>query len=401
MMIRSPIRAVARGFSLIEMLVSIVISLVLALAVTTLLINSEGAKRTITSLSDVEQGGSYLTFMLDRTLRSGGSGFAQYPLAVGCSLQAAHSGSTILPRQATLPAPFAGVPLDFRLAPVVIAKDASGGGSDVLIVMAGTSGFGSNAQRAVANSATDDSIQLPNTQGIRASDLVLVMQDGVGCMLQQVASTFNDGTDHSGGLVTLLPFAGDYHQTTIGSISLTDFGNTWGAASGGSGAADYAYTLVLGNAAKNPPQFQLLGVGDDAVLWSLDLLDTLGADARVPLAEGVVEMRALYGMDTTPTADGKIDAWVDPGTAPYDIATLMDGSTTSMENLGRIVAIRVGLILRTSLQEREEVASELTLFNDLDDDLHHTYTVPSASNHYRHRTMEVTVPLRNRLWELP
>jgi type IV pilus assembly protein PilW len=88
-------------------------------------------------------------------------------------------------------------------------------------------------------------------------------------------------------------------------------------------------------------------------------------------------MRALYGVDTTlpqPVAGGGIVGdWVDPGDASsgYTYGQLTGGTTTlqltaAQLNLRRIVAVRIGLILRTSLRERDPVpaATTLTLFGD-------------------------------------
>ena len=67
----------ARGFSLVELMVSMVIGLVLTMAITVVLVRSESSKRSTTSVNDINQTAAYVTYVMDRHLRSAGSGFAQ------------------------------------------------------------------------------------------------------------------------------------------------------------------------------------------------------------------------------------------------------------------------------------------------------------------------------------
>jgi type IV pilus assembly protein PilW len=140
--------------------------------------------------------------------------------------------------------------------------------------------------------------------------------------------------------------------------------------------------------------FQMVGVGANNTLMSYDLLRIADADEAVPIAEGVVQMRALYGVDTT--GDGRQDVWVDPGTAPYDAATLLDGSAGSRLNLRRIVSVRLGLVVRGTSIERQAVSpASLTLFDDLGAPFSQPVALSEDERKQRHRVIEVTVPLRN------
>jgi type IV pilus assembly protein PilW len=58
--------------------------------------------------------------------------------------------------------------------------------------------------------------------------------------------------------------------------------------------------------------------------------------------------------------------------------------------------MRIGLVLRTARAEREQVApASLVLFSDLAVALRQTRTLTAEERNFRHRTAEVTVPLRN------
>lgn len=369
-----------RGFSLVELMVSMAIALVVTLAIFSVLSASEGRKRSTTSVNDINQTGAYLSLVLDKSLRSAGSGFAQrWREAFGCRLNATRSGTgVILPRVAPLPAPFGSVTGLFRLAPVVIAQGQSLAGSDVLIVMAGTSGFSESPLRVLPGSVTSDTLRLDNTLGLNASDLVLIAENGRGCQLEEVNTPFTGSNDQQ------LPFGGTYYTTTGADGSLTAY------ATSGS-----AYAIPIGSSTSNPPQFALYGVGANNTLFSYDILRTAGGDAVVPMADGVVELRALYGIDSD--GDGKLDTWVDPGTGDYAAASLLDGSSAAGTRLRNILAIRVAMILRTSLSERGDPVAQptLTLFQDLDPALQQIRTLTATERQFRHRVVETTIPLRN------
>lgn len=388
----------AGGFSLIELLVSMVIALVVTLAITTVMIQGEGSKRSTTSVNDVNQTGAYVTYVLDRQVRSAGSGFAQrWGEGFGCLINATKGGTAVLPKPATLQAPFANAPQTLRLAPVVIqadAADTTGAGAevrgDLITVIAGTSGFSESPTLVNTGSVnvatTPASLQLPNTIGYSAGDLVLLADTGVagGCMIEQVSAIPAAG---------MLQLSGSYYSLTGSGVALSNFGSS-------------TYAIQLGNPSStpaNPPQLMIYGVGDNRTLFSYDLLFTGATDAPVPIADGVIEMRALYGLDNaTAPPDGTLDTWVlpvatsDPATS-YDAATLRNGSPESQIKLRQIVAIRLGFILRTSLKEKQAIPTNnvLTLFGDLDPSVHRTRTLAGDDLYYRFRTVEVTVPLRN------
>ncbi|MCX7277609.1 MAG: hypothetical protein NTZ15_09855, partial [Burkholderiales bacterium] len=73
------------------------------------------------------------------------------------------------------------------------------------------------------------------------------------------------------------------------------------------------------------------------------------------------------------------------------------GLTTANDYLQKILAIRVGLILRTSLPEKDTAttASSLSLFSDLGSGVTYTRTLTDAEKLYRYRTVETTIPVRN------
>ena len=384
-------RAGVRGVTLIEMMVALVAGMVLAAAIFTVLRSAEGKKRSLTSVNDITQSGNYAMYLLDRWLRSAGSGYAQSAsYSYGCPIYAAVSGTQILPRSTALPAPFdtvvSGVSGTFRLAPVIVLPNrttpgVSGQPSDALVIMA--SGAGTASIPVDFNAyATSGTLNLTSTVGFNGTDLVLVAdQQGTGsavlnCMVEQVASGF------SGGSTSAMSLSGTYAADTIGTQSLT--------AITANGAA-----MNLGSVSNgNPPQFLIVGVGDDNLLYSYDLLQT----ADTPLqarAEGVFELHALYGVGTA----GSI-SWVAPTADGYKPADLLAGTSAANTTLQGITALRVGLIMRTALPEKSgsdqaPTASSITLFGDTSSSYTRNFT--GAELQYRYRKFELTIPLRNNI----
>ncbi|WP_426390869.1 PilW family protein [Variovorax sp. R-27] len=371
-----------RGLTLIELLVAMVIALVVTLAVTSAVIFGESTKRTTTSVNDINQSGSYAAYLLDRAGRSAGSGFTQsWDLGVfGCKLQAKRSNTAILPRTTVFPVPFekflgnaTGV-ADLRIAPLLIGKgQSSDGKSDVLMVMGGNAAAGDVPRPIISAGASANIVRLDNTVQLKKNDIALVSQVGTtDCLLEQVDSSFTDSANNE--LVTL---NGTYYTAGVGTTlaSLAATGS--------------AYFTPLGNGAANNVQFQLFGIGANNTLVGYDLLRSDGTDAPQTLADGVMEMHALYGLDTN--TDGIIDTWKAPDTTGFDISTMMKDGKLSRQ----VVAVRVGLILRSATLERDLVSLTIPeMFSDtgLKRD---AVTLTNDDRRYRYRVVEFTIPLRN------
>jgi type IV pilus assembly protein PilW len=181
----------------------------------------------------------------------------------------------------------------------------------------------------------------------------------------------------------LLSFGGTYAKSEIDLVQLANFG-----------VANTAFVSLLGNTAGNRPAVQLIGVGADATLFGYDMLRLDGTDAAQPLADGVADLRALYGIDSD--NDGLIDAWVAPTAVGFTAAALTDGSLVAQQRVMSIMAVRIGLVLRSDRIEREDVApASIALFTDLPAAVHHTHNIAAGDRRQRFRGVEFTVPLRN------
>ncbi|MBW8831563.1 MAG: PilW family protein [Burkholderiales bacterium] len=378
------------GMTLIELMVGLLVGMLLTLAIFEVMATFEGRKRTLSSVNDIEHAGQLALYKIDSWLRSAGSGLPQSATyAYGCPVYASKSSVPILPLTKTLDAPFESVNPGksgvFRAAPVLIlpgqtTPGASGSKSDVLVVMAASGDSGTPVPFTESGVATSSSLDLQNTVDFSANDLVLVadQQSLAGgarkpCMVGQVSSTFTTGS------APPLALSGAYQAE---SATLTNYSSS-------------TVAMKLGNVASGrTPLFMLLGVGDNNVLYSYDLL-RINDDAPQAQAEGVFEMHAVYGVDTN--NDGKIDAWVSPSTGNYALSVLSAGDQIAATRLAQIKAIRVGLILRTSLAEKDVAPNlPITLFADLEKlGLAYPRTLSDQEQHFRYRTLETTIPVRN------
>jgi type IV pilus assembly protein PilW len=211
-------RAAQRGFTLVELLVAVAIGMILVLSITLILARSESSRRALTNANDTSQNAAFITFTLDRLLRSAGSGFVQgWDTAFGCRVNAARSNVQVLPATGSFPAPFDTLATTLRLAPVMVHAGAGTDGSDVLVVATGSGGMGESPLPVIVNSTTPTSLLLPATTSLRGGDLVLVHDGGTDCMVQQVASPF------TGSASQTLTFGGTYAASTIGAAALANY----------------------------------------------------------------------------------------------------------------------------------------------------------------------------------
>ncbi|OWQ45051.1 hypothetical protein CDL60_22380 [Roseateles noduli] len=378
-----------RGFSLIELMVSMVIALVVIVAMATVSSRFETSKRQDSATSDLSTNSGYLSYDLDRQLRSAGSGFSVTRAETyGCQLFATRNGAQILPAPAAFPAPFSTVTTSVRMIPVVAYPGAGAGGSDVLQFMLGTGGLGETATQVRLNSVQTNTLRLTTTVGIRGDDLLLISEAGQPCMLEQVTSTAVGGSSQQ------LDLAGAYFATSIGSQSI----NTRSTSA-------TANALVLGNATNgNPPKLMLLGVNNSQQLVRYDLLQFTNDTSQnpVPLADGVVDMRVMYGVNASGAATaGVVDSWVTPSGdwAPVNL----NANTNAAQNLmTRILAVKISMVLRSELQETPNkgvavniAPATVSMFPSLPSAQRVSYTVTDRTR--RHRVVEFTIPLRNLL----
>lgn len=365
-----PSGARQRGFSLVELMVGIVVSMICMLAIMAAFAVYEGKKRTTTSGNDAQQNGSYALYALERQLRTAGSGIVQgYSYGLwGCPVTAYTNSVKTLPAS-SLPAPFASSswPLTTRLVPVLIAYGGDSG-ADVIGVVGGNAAL-QVFKVGVSSTPSGSSVVVGNALGILTGDyLIGTLSDGT-CAMSHISSS------------------GTAKQVSSTTIALD------AANSPTTGLQTATYLFDVGPA----PAFTLFGIDastNSLVSWDLLQRQVNGQAAAVtPLADGIVTMKALYGIQTSSSS---ALTWVKP-TDTWAIGTLTSGTSAAATAMGQIKAIRVAVVAQSRLPERATDytgTTSLTLFKDLDSSLQ--YTVSTGAQ-YRYQVYETTIPVRNAL----
>ncbi len=379
----------ARGFSLIELLIGIVIGLVGLLAIFQVVTVWDSHNRTTTAGGDADVGGTLAMFTLERDIKQAGLGMK--PTA-GTQLNCNGTGIQVndtVSGASTL-----------RFAPVEIVAGA-GGVPDQINVFYGNTSFMPAPEVFSLSTATTNTIT-PNRYGFRPGDLVIVAGNPTEpCSLVEITAGAT-----SGGLVTHAP--GNYvtyYPTAPANSAAARFNGTAGTTTAYSGTG----TLFnLGPA----PQFDRWTISATGVLQRSEWIFGSGA---VDVAEGVINMKAqygLYGFDGAPLNQVLSNAdWT--------------ATTPTAGNWANVLAVRVAILVRSKQWERSASGSASGVPTPV------TQTAPQPSwvtcpipdtcggflmtnidgtpdsnlpgdpnnwRFYRYRVYEKVIPLRNMIW---
>jgi type IV pilus assembly protein PilW len=376
-----------RGLTMVELMIGMVIALIGTIVIFQVFAVSEQYKRTTTGGSDAIQNSNFSLYQLERQFAWAGSGLARMPNMWGCAVQLRRAGAAVFPSPSPFPAPFDVLPQTVRMTPFLI-RDGGGATPDVVFGISG-SNDSVNTPVAVSGAPTAANVGLLNTVGVKTNDfLMIVEQESVGasCPVAQVAN----------GAAPATP-------TVVGPNPVPfNVGDT--ATNGFQGFSASSKVANLGPT----PQFMAFAIGTDPatgvgnVLLTYDLRN--GAQAPfngqpLAIADNVVNLQAIYGVAAV-ASDPKVAQWVPP-TAPWDAATLMDGSAASADRIARLRAIRIAVVARNAQWERDQVSpATVTLFADLatsNPDPSVTVNLSATDRQYRYKVVDTVISLRNML----
>jgi len=402
-------RRYSTGMSMVELMVAMAIALIGTIIIFQVFEVSEGIRRTTTSGGDAQQNGVIGLYVIENDLRNAGMGFNDTSYA-GCNATAYDSGRS--PTAFTIP-----------MLPVSIAAGADAKSADSLSIFYGS-------QFRVADSTTITStvtplgnIKLTTQYGFRRGDLLLLMQPATTlCQLVEVTALAGDPG----------PVASDEVAHTPSTVyNLIIQGNPVGTSArfnppGGSGTfggtgANATRVFNIGSpydpvtgafswTASTAPVYNTYSVSANTLIST-----SLFSNSSQSIADNIVHMRALYGLDdggnnNTVTyntvyaaGDGIVDRFV-------DAATFAGLPTTKYQYLA---AVRVVIVARSALPEKPSAgagqpcdtttafptwtgtpwAAANGFLTDLD------LSADANWKCYRYKTFETTIPLRNWLWK--
>lgn len=424
-------RARATGFGLVEIMVGLAVGVISMAVVMQVYSGFENQKRASTSGSDAQSNASVALYLMEREIKMAGNGMTEgtpdeTPPMVGCPTwmfdQASGYwgpsvlGSTVIG---------AGAVTRVRLAPAVIS-DGGGGLTDTLSIAYGTSATSAPYRMAAdfnAGAAATALVLNGSSTSVKVGDMIALVQQQAldntlprDCALLQATNVqANQPVAGSDDSFTVTTAAGRYNNARPGAGNAGLFQS---ASSAGQKAQAFnlgqlnivTYRVVNGNLVADTSKFGTIA-GGGAVSNST---------AVTPLASGIVNMQIQYGVDTSNTtsaacnankkpgapmvtaadSDSIIDAWLDAAGATW----VNNGTNTpSIPDLRRVRAVRVGLVARSGVLEKDCATAPPTpnpIVISWDDGTTMTpdLTADADWQCYRYKVYQTTISLRNTGW---
>ena len=364
-----PIQIMCRqcGFSLVELMVGMFVGLLGIITIYQVFAVFEGYKRTTTSGSDSEQSGAVALFTLERDLRMSGYGINQ-PTLMGCTVNAYNSN---LPGPSTF---------NFLMAPLVINVGASNV-PDSLTVTYGNPAYSAAPVSLTQNmSSPTATYQVANRFGIQEGDVLITAEPGKPCTLAEAtnlptASGTTTDVIHNSGLY--VNAAGTSVQAAYNSPSGLGTSYTTNGVLYDIGSAPVSNTYSIVNG-------QLIATSN------------FGNGGNVAIADGIVQIRAQYGMD-----DGINDGSVAHASYAANDGVIDRYVNSAPASWTQVLAVRFGIVARSALMEKADPATGICNITTIAPSwAGGTLDVSADLNWkcYRYKVFETTVALRNMLW---
>jgi len=363
-------RAAARGVTLIELMVGLVIGLVATLIVAQVLEVAETQKRAATSGNDAQVNGALALYQMQRELQMAGYGLMVNRNLLGCPTHARFRG---------------GAEVVMPLTPLTIT-DGANGAPDTITVMYGVKSNAALPTRVVKDhgrTETDFAVQSP--VGFRVGDVLIAVPQTIDvdnwCSVLNVTAVSSVAGEHVVSHVS--GPAGPWNPDPASSVFPV------------AGYRVNSYLINIGQVVQ-----RIYSISAAQVLQeSTGGTQAGGAmGAPVDLFPGIVNLQALYGKDTN--NDGVVDR--------YDSVT---PNTPAL--WGQVLVLRVAVVARSSQFEKEEVTvaqPQWDVGGDENTQVEGARTCgPSRCielkvdgdpnwKHHRYKVYEAVVPLRNVLW---
>jgi len=347
-----------RGFSLVEILVGLIIGLLATMVIMSVFADFEGQRRTTAGSSDTQTNGSIALFNLQRDIQMAGFGIPM-PMA-----DPQDSSLKCNPLPEFDPDGNAATDNEIGFFPIEII-DAGDDTSDIIKVRYSMSAAGAIPVRRLGGPYT--AYVLENNLGCSVGDVALV-SNGAACFMTLVESVSADNATLG---VDPEPPAAPTKVACMGD---------W---------QEYAYRI-----------------DNNQLIRQVRKPDELADEAIV---DNVVALQAQYGVSASADSNRVIE-WQN-AVGLWSSASL-DADVT-LRN--RIKAVRIAVVARSGLREKAEVTQECETFQGIDNngpcawddqgyqaapkiDLAPLYAEADEWKHYRYRSFETIIPLRNMLW---
>jgi type IV pilus assembly protein PilW len=415
------------GFSLVELLVAMVIGLIGSIIIFQVYAGFENQKRATTSSGDAATNMAAATNALEQAGRDAGYGL-NFTALMGCDAIGWIKDATPPPPSPPAPPPpppTPGVPYVAKLTPINITRDATGA---TLTFVRNSS----DASYAVTTLKTDmadpeDDLELTNLYGIKEGDVLVIAQkkdEGdavkdkkITCAITQATSagvvagrnivTHKYGINGTDGAFpsTDPMIAGPLYTYWnklggLGTLSAANISTLNASLDSPIGDPVSRFTFKAGAYVMNMgPQKGATSLGLQTTIFKVSNGTLLASGA--PVVDGVVFMDAQYGIAANTGATTVTYASTLPSTASTD-------PKIAQKDWFSLRTVRVVLIAKASQYDKDfqlcaqpaapaaAVACPLTAAHGMP--AWTNYTAPASDIHYRHKAVELIIPLRNMFW---
>ena len=412
------------GFSLIEILISMVLALITFLVMFQMFDNWDKTKRSTASGSGAMVTGALAMFRLERDLRLAGFGFGNAS-ELGCTVTAYDSTRPNEAAAGAVSATASGV-FTFPLVALQVVDGASGASDQVVALYGSSEGisttrfFGTSAAGAqpyTGAAATSTSMEIGARGGILGGDLVVLAQASGSCNLVEVTDT-SFGDRRTFAYNTAVSYCNSYIDANTCAQASAPTSSHYNVPSGVtvSGATGNVYVLGprpqrrIWQIRNNRTLAYVNDLGSGTGIAAAALTDTHGE--FVDVADNIVNLQAQYGVATV--AGSAATAVCTPVTNPTWTTT---APVTACQPF--LWAVRVALLARSDQFEKgwgvpassgaaiapSWIGGSFTMTNidgTADSYTSSTLTAPSKNpndwRHYRYRVFESTIPLKNIMW---
>lgn len=369
-------KARTRGFTLVELMVSIVIGLLTTVVIAQVLLSAEGQKRTTTSGADAQINGAQAIYALQRDLQMAGYGFSSSSALLGCPIYAKFNNVDIATGAATptFPTILAPVVIDStdvnRNAIRVLGSAKANYALPMQVILPSYNPLGAGTLKTV--------FPVTSVLGVRSGDLLLAAKaDASRCEV----------------------FKATADPTVDGQVNRDDDAATWNAVQFPS--LVYSFGDVLLNLGSVLDHSYSISARNALQMSRFSIATPTSVPTANELYPNIVILQALYGKDTN--GDGAVDT--------YDRVT---PTTTALWR--QVLSIRVAVVAQSSQYEKEIVTAAKPLW-----DVGSTATVnvtPATTScgtskcvtlnvdatvgadwqHYRYKVFDTVIPLLNMIW---
>lgn len=384
-----------RGLSLVELMVALAIGLLTVLAITQSMEFFESQKKGTTTGADAQSNGAFAAYLVERDLRMGGYGVFsdEGNLIDFCAngvVRTFNSGRT--PPEFQFSA--AGVPF-VPLSINALGIPPGDANTDVIGVSFSDTNIGVSGKGVRIGVDTGTGFTVQNAAGFVTGDAVLIAPAGAGsdCSIYEVTDGPGVVNCTGASVVTTLQhdtasYASRHKQCT--SVSSTR------NKSGGLGVLYQPNSSVfnLGRTDRLVHLYYAVRSGqltrcDHFLADCSDVAKTSDSTVWVPIADGIVSLRAEFGIAD---ASGAVTNW------RSTVCAAGPGCTPLLADWQALRVVRIAVVSRSQLPATANVttASNAPRWNE--NGVSTPISLPGDWEKFRYSTTEVVVPLRNIIW---